>query len=226
MAENALKARELDLSSTSDGTRQEVLTVECSGCSCTCSCRSWILLRLVCSPQNTCLVRRQRLEEENLGWRKPSQSCPLALMLQTKQQEVCSLHITFGVTDEDTWGSVLWTCYLARTPSSSAARAWDTGRRGSSPQPGCSRVCRSSQSCLRDTPPKLRCSIQSGHTGLLTSCKHFPLAWAVGRNVDISRWIWVPTCASGWVFLCQCFTCTRFSTRSDSEDGSQSVSCV
>lgn len=66
--------------------------------------------------------------------------------------------------------------YLARTPSSSGAGAWDTGRRGSSPPPGCSRVCRSSRSCLRDTPPRLRCSIQPGRTGLPTPCRHFPLA--------------------------------------------------
>lgn len=54
----------LDPSSTSDEGRQEVLTEECSGCSRTCSCRSWCLFHLVCSGRNTRLVRRRRLEEE------------------------------------------------------------------------------------------------------------------------------------------------------------------
>lgn len=67
--ENSLRVRTRlipDLSS-SDDTRQEVLTAGCSGCSRTWSCRSWYLFPPVCSGQNTGRVRRRRLEEEDLA---------------------------------------------------------------------------------------------------------------------------------------------------------------
>ena len=70
--------------------------------------------------------------------------------------------------------------YLVQTASSSAAHMWGTGRRGSSPVPGCSRVCRSSRSYLQDIPPTLRCSIQAGHSRRLTFCIHFQPVWTVG----------------------------------------------
>lgn len=63
--------------------------------------------------------------------------------------------------------------YLVQTASSSAAGVWDTGHRGSSPRPGCSRVCRLSRNCRQDSPETLPCSIQAGRIHRPTLCTHF-----------------------------------------------------
>lgn len=73
--------------------------------------------------------------------------------------------------------------YLGQTASSSDAHVWGTGHCSRSRQPDCSKVCRSSQSYLQDSPPPGRCSIQKDHSRWMTSCKHFQLVWTVGRRV-------------------------------------------